>query len=136
MWRRLSNHQSSNFTFTRYNTTDTVRIFADIAHFIPLIARRRAVMDFSRPLPPAQKLYAARFAGLRPQAASEAASWTQIDIKWYYEGSTSDLGDLGPSVGRFPIVILHYLQLTTNWTNIVTDLPSVCNLSLRVHLRA
>ena len=43
-------------------------------------------------------------------AASEAASRPQIDIKWYYEGSTSDLGDLGPSVVGFPIVILHYLQ--------------------------
>ena len=37
-----------------------------------------------------------------PFTASEAASRPQIDIKWYYEGSTSDLGDLGPSVSRFP----------------------------------
>ena len=43
-------------------------------------------------------------------AASEAASRPPIGIKWYYEGSTSDLGDLRglrPSVPQsvgFPIV--------------------------------
>ena len=46
-------------------------------------------------------------------AASEAASRPPNGIKWYYEGSTSDLrdlGDLGASGPRsvsFPIVIRH-----------------------------
>ena len=52
---------------------------------------------------------------LRGPASDFEAAWqplrpsrTPIGIKWDYKGSTSDLGDLGPSVVGFPIVILHY----------------------------
>ena len=65
-------------------------------------------MDFSRPLPPAQKLYAARFAGFEAAsglrgrfADSNRYKMVLRRVNLRPRGPRS-LRDLGPSVGRFP----------------------------------